>query len=58
MLDEHLQAVLPTCHDAIGLMLMIRMTHQHQVGGALGGLGELRWEGLPADPEQGGGGSR
>lgn len=24
--------VLPNCYDAIGLMLMIRIIHQHQVG--------------------------
>eukprot|EP00850_Spirogloea_muscicola_P000419 SM000002S05499 [mRNA] locus=s2:102884:106791:+ [translate_table: standard] len=31
VINEHLTAVLPNCFDAIGLMLMIRMTHQHQV---------------------------
>lgn len=31
VIDEHLQAVLPTCYDAIGLMMMIRMTYQHQL---------------------------
>ncbi|OWM63440.1 hypothetical protein CDL15_Pgr022185 [Punica granatum] len=31
VIDEHLNAILPNCYDAIGLMLMILITHQHQV---------------------------
>lgn len=31
VIGEHLQQVLPNCCDAIGLMLMIRSTHQHQL---------------------------
>ena len=31
MVDEHFNAVLLNCYDAIGIMLMIRIIHQHQV---------------------------
>ncbi|KAJ0966860.1 hypothetical protein J5N97_023777 [Dioscorea zingiberensis] len=31
VLDEHFNMVLPNCYDAIGLMLMIRIIHQHQL---------------------------
>ncbi|KAH6557350.1 hypothetical protein KP509_1Z119900 [Ceratopteris richardii] len=31
VIDEHLNSVLPNNYDAIGLMLMIRITHQHQL---------------------------
>eukprot|EP00249_Psilotum_nudum_P015105 c25168_g1_i1 orf=345-2651(-) len=31
VIDEHFAAVLPDNFDAIGLMLMIRITHQHQL---------------------------
>lgn len=31
VIDEHFSTILPNCYDAIGLMLMIRITHQHQV---------------------------
>nr|XP_043606974.1 vacuolar protein sorting-associated protein 52 A [Erigeron canadensis]XP_043606975.1 vacuolar protein sorting-associated protein 52 A [Erigeron canadensis] len=31
VLDEHFGTVLPNCFDAIGIMLMIRITHQHQL---------------------------
>eukprot|EP00897_Mesotaenium_endlicherianum_P003559 jgi/Mesen1/3230/ME000187S02398 len=31
VIEEHLNAVLPNCFDAIALMLMIRMTYQHQL---------------------------
>lgn len=31
VIDEHFNAVLPNCYDAIGLMLMIRIIHQHQL---------------------------
>ncbi|KAJ4966145.1 hypothetical protein NE237_017994 [Protea cynaroides] len=31
VIDEHLTTVLPNCYDAIGLMLMIRIIHQHQL---------------------------
>lgn len=31
VVDEHLNTILPNCYDAIGLMLMIRITHQHQL---------------------------
>ncbi|XP_073003621.1 vacuolar protein sorting-associated protein 52 A [Typha latifolia] len=30
-IDEHFDTVLPNCYDAIGLMLMIRIIHQHQL---------------------------
>lgn len=31
VIDEHFGTILPNCYDAIGLMLMIRITHQHQL---------------------------
>ncbi|KAH7436866.1 hypothetical protein KP509_05G039600 [Ceratopteris richardii] len=31
VIDEHFNSVLPNHYDAIGLMLMIRLTHQHQL---------------------------
>lgn len=31
VVDEHFNSRLPNCYDAIGLMLMIRIIHQHQV---------------------------
>ncbi|MCO5563351.1 hypothetical protein L7F22_016992 [Adiantum nelumboides] len=31
VIDEHLNSVLPNHYDAIGLMLMIRLTHQNQL---------------------------
>ncbi|OMO86945.1 Vps52/Sac2 [Corchorus capsularis] len=31
VIDEHFNSILPNCYDAIGLMLMIRIIHQHQV---------------------------
>ncbi|KAG5562482.1 hypothetical protein RHGRI_005268 [Rhododendron griersonianum] len=31
VIDEHFNTILPNCFDAIGLMLMIRIIHQHQV---------------------------
>lgn len=31
MVDEYFNAVLLNCYDAIGIMLMIRIIHQHQV---------------------------
>ncbi|XVF63322.1 hypothetical protein PTKIN_Ptkin09bG0078600 [Pterospermum kingtungense] len=31
VIDEHLNSILPNCYDAIGLMLMIRIIHQHQL---------------------------
>lgn len=31
VIDESFEKVLPTCYDAIGLLLMIRITNQHQV---------------------------
>lgn len=31
VIDEHLNSILPNCFDAIGLMLMIRIIHQHQL---------------------------
>ncbi|XAR55594.1 hypothetical protein NMG60_11035706 [Bertholletia excelsa] len=31
VIDEHFNSVLPNCFDAIGLMLMIRIIHQHQL---------------------------
>jgi hypothetical protein len=31
VVDEHFNAVLLNCYDAIGIMLMIRIIHQHQV---------------------------
>lgn len=31
VVDEHFNSILPNCYDAIGLMLMIRIIHQHQV---------------------------
>ncbi|GFY95191.1 Vps52 / Sac2 family [Actinidia rufa] len=30
VIDEHFSTILPNCFDAIGLMLMIRIIHQHQ----------------------------
>lgn len=34
VIDEHLNSILPNCYDAIGLNLMIRIIHQHQVIGS------------------------
>ncbi|XP_022885788.1 vacuolar protein sorting-associated protein 52 A-like [Olea europaea var. sylvestris] len=31
VVDEHFNTILPNCFDAIGLMLMIRIIHQHQL---------------------------
>ncbi|XP_020574355.1 vacuolar protein sorting-associated protein 52 A-like [Phalaenopsis equestris] len=31
VIDEHFNAVLPNCFDAIGIMLMIRIVHQHKL---------------------------
>ncbi|KAJ7547394.1 hypothetical protein O6H91_08G084000 [Diphasiastrum complanatum] len=31
VIDEHLNAVLTNCYDAIGLMIIIRVTYQHQL---------------------------
>ncbi|KAI4303712.1 hypothetical protein MLD38_039311 [Melastoma candidum] len=31
VMDEHFSTILPNCYDAIGLMLMIRITHHHQL---------------------------
>ncbi|PKA65339.1 hypothetical protein AXF42_Ash005672 [Apostasia shenzhenica] len=31
VIDEHFNAVLPNCYDAIGIMLMIRIVLQHQL---------------------------
>lgn len=31
VIDEHFNSILPNCYDAIGVMLMIRIIHQHQV---------------------------
>ncbi|KAJ7978186.1 Vacuolar protein sorting-associated protein 52 A [Quillaja saponaria] len=31
VIDEHFSSILPNCYDAIGLMLMIRIIHQHQL---------------------------
>ncbi|KAL2497554.1 Vacuolar protein sorting-associated protein [Abeliophyllum distichum] len=31
VVDEHFNSILPNCFDAIGLMLMIRIIHQHQL---------------------------
>ncbi|KAG2540069.1 hypothetical protein PVAP13_9NG530700 [Panicum virgatum] len=31
VIDEHFNAVLLNCYDAIGIMLMIRIIHQHQL---------------------------
>ncbi|AQL06076.1 Vacuolar protein sorting-associated protein 52 A [Zea mays] len=31
VVDEHFNTVLLNCYDAIGIMLMIRIIHQHQV---------------------------
>jgi vacuolar protein sorting-associated protein 52 len=31
VVDEHFDAVLLNCYDAIGIMLIIRIIHQHQV---------------------------
>ncbi|CAI8603256.1 unnamed protein product [Vicia faba] len=31
VMDEHFNTILPNCYDAIGLMLMIRIIHQHQL---------------------------
>eukprot|EP00257_Ricinus_communis_P016667 XP_015574913.1 vacuolar protein sorting-associated protein 52 A isoform X2 [Ricinus communis] len=31
VVDEHFSSILPNCYDAIGLMLLIRIIHQHQL---------------------------
>ncbi|GMP91359.1 hypothetical protein CsSME_00042096 [Camellia sinensis var. sinensis] len=31
VIDEHFNSILPNCFDAIGLMLMIRIIHHHQL---------------------------
>ncbi|KAJ0086251.1 hypothetical protein Patl1_06942 [Pistacia atlantica] len=31
VIDEHFNLILPNCYDAIGLMLMIHIIHQHQL---------------------------
>lgn len=31
VIEEHTNAVLPNCFDAIGLLLMIRLTNEHKV---------------------------
>lgn len=31
VIDEHFNSILPNCYDAIGLMIMIRIIHQHQL---------------------------
>ncbi|XP_068662145.1 vacuolar protein sorting-associated protein 52 A isoform X2 [Aristolochia californica] len=31
VIDEHFNSILPNCFDAIGIMLMIRIVHQHQL---------------------------
>lgn len=31
VIDEHFNTVLPNCYDAIGIMLMIRIVHQHKL---------------------------
>jgi hypothetical protein len=31
VIEEHMTAVMPNCYDAIGLLLMIHLTYQHQV---------------------------
>lgn len=31
VIDEHFSSILPNCYDAIGLMLMIRIIHHHQL---------------------------
>ncbi|XP_048335142.2 vacuolar protein sorting-associated protein 52 A isoform X2 [Ziziphus jujuba] len=31
VIDEHFNSILPNCYDAIGLMLMILIIHQHQL---------------------------
>ncbi|KAJ0085103.1 hypothetical protein Patl1_06829 [Pistacia atlantica] len=31
VIDEHFKLILPNCYDAIGLMLMVRIIHQHQL---------------------------
>lgn len=31
VIDESFEKVLPACYDAVGLLLMIRITHHHQV---------------------------
>ncbi|KAG6656240.1 hypothetical protein I3843_04G008200 [Carya illinoinensis] len=31
VIDEHFNSILQNCYDAIGLMLMIRIIHQHQL---------------------------
>ncbi|KAL5560816.1 hypothetical protein UlMin_037027 [Ulmus minor] len=31
VIDEHFESILPNCYDAIGIMLMIRIVHQHQL---------------------------
>ncbi|KAK9110889.1 hypothetical protein Scep_018408 [Stephania cephalantha] len=31
VIDEHFSSILPNCFDAIGVMLMIRIIHQHQL---------------------------
>ncbi|KAK3014800.1 hypothetical protein RJ639_009131 [Escallonia herrerae] len=33
VIDEHFNSILPNCFDAIGIMLMIRIIHHHQVFG-------------------------
>ncbi|KAK8647054.1 hypothetical protein V6N13_120812 [Hibiscus sabdariffa] len=33
VIDEHFNSILPNCYDAIGLMLMIHIVHQHQTSG-------------------------
>ncbi|KAK9023728.1 hypothetical protein V6N11_003930 [Hibiscus sabdariffa] len=35
VIDEHFNSILPNWYDAIGLMLMIHIVHQHQVNIAL-----------------------
>ncbi|KAE8682107.1 Vacuolar protein sorting-associated protein 52 A [Hibiscus syriacus] len=31
VIDEHFNSILPNCYDAIGLMLIIRIVHHHQL---------------------------
>ncbi|KAH9547824.1 hypothetical protein CY35_11G056300 [Sphagnum magellanicum] len=31
VIEEHMTAVMPNCYDAIGLLLMIHLTYQHQL---------------------------
>lgn len=31
VIEEHTNLVLPNCFDAIGLLLMIRLTNEHKV---------------------------